>query len=245
MTKQGSKAWTYVLFGPGRVGRNIASWLESLGHRTSLLSRSDGEDRGRCAKLIAAADVVCAALPDGALAPWKRAWSDDLGTKPAVHFSGALLIDGMWSYHPLYSFPPTVLPFDVTTKIAFARQEGSAPLAEIFPGAKNTDFVVRDQDRAFYHALAVLSGNYAAALWNATATAFARRLGIEPGSILSSYLSGVVDRFSEHPFSSLTGPAARRDRTSVEANLAALDATPELKAAYEAFLALAWPDFRP
>jgi predicted short-subunit dehydrogenase-like oxidoreductase (DUF2520 family) len=53
----------------------------------------------------------------------------------------------------------------------------------------------------------------------------------------------LVDRFREHPFDSMTGPVKRRDRATVEANLAALENEPELVSLYATFLALAWPDF--
>ena len=61
--------------------------------------------------------------------------------------------------------------------------------------------------------------------------------------MLASYLSGVVERFRESPFDSLTGPVARRDQATVEANLKALQGEPKLASLYRSFLEAAWPAF--
>lgn len=243
MASVGEKAREYAVFGQGRVGANIAVWLELLGHRVLRLSREDAGDRIACAAAIREADAICVAIPDGALAKWHEDWKSEIATKRAIHFSGALTIAGITGYHPLYSFPRRVLPREVLHAIAFARAPDAPPLAAIFPGAMNPDFVVVNEKRALYHALAVLSGNFAAALWNETAMVAQAQLGLPAGAILAPYLAGVVDRFAEAPMNSLTGPVARRDRQTVEANLKALDGEPRLQAAYRAFLALSWPDF--
>ncbi|MEE2692482.1 MAG: DUF2520 domain-containing protein [Pseudomonadota bacterium] len=234
----------YVIFGNGRVGASIGAWLRHLGHRATTVARAEAAAQAPpVLAAIAEADVVAAAIPDGAIAAWRRAFAPALDGKRAIHFSGALLVDGLYSYHPLYSFPRTPLPPEAMNRIAFARQEGAPPLREIIPGAPNPEFAVADRDRAYYHALAVLSGNFAAYLWNETAKGLAGRLGLKPEEVLAGYLEGVVARFAESPFDSLTGPVARRDRASAEANLAALAGEPRLEALYRAFLASAWPDF--
>ncbi len=232
------------MFGAGRVGRNMAAYLAHLGHEAHLVTRSEAEAApDRCRDLVARADIVAAAIPDGRLAAWAQTWRGALAGKPAIHFSGALSVGGLFSYHPLFSFPRTQLPPATMRVIAFARQEGAPPFAEIAPGAPNPEFVVADADRAYYHALAVLSGNFAAFLWNETAAGLADRLKISPEIVLASYFSSLVERFRESPFDSLTGPVARRDRETVEANLKALAAAPKLAELYRAFLKAAWPNF--
>lgn len=228
-----------VIFGQGRVGRSFAAYAASLGFKTRLLAR--GED---AAAHVARAGLVAAAIPDDALAGWFKTWQGALQGKRAVHFSGARVIAGLPGYHPLYSFPSAPLAPLEFGRIAIAREPGAAAFAAILPGANNPEFIVRDEDRAFYHALAVVSGNFAAHLWNETATAFAARLGPDAGAIMSAYFGSVVARFGEAPLSSLTGPVARRDAATVRANLEALAGEPRLLALYRAFLASAWPDWR-
>lgn len=238
------KSLRYVIFGPGRVGRSMAAYLGALGHDVQLVSNKHAEQAvAKCKTLVANADIIVAAIPDSALAGWADAWRENAAGKPILHFSGALSIDGLWGYHPLYSFPREALPVETMRSIAFARQEGAPPLADMMPGASNPEFAVSNKDRAYYHALAVLSGNFAAHLWNEAAKGFSGRLKVAPETVLASYLSGIVERFRESPFDSLTGPVARRDRATVEANLKALEGEPKLRALYEAFVISAWPGF--
>lgn len=233
-----------TIFGKGRVGASMAHYARSLGCDVAVVARRDAEtDRPGVKARIDQSDVVAAAIPDDRLADWFVDWRSLIGARRTIHFSGALLIEGMRSYHPLFSFPKNPLPPAEMAKIAFAREEGAPPLSSILPGAANPEFVVKAGDRAFYHALAVLSGNFAAHLWNETASAFAARFGLAPDAVLAGYLAGVVERFRESPLDSMTGPVARRDRASVEANLAALAGEPRLTALYQAFLSSAWPDF--
>jgi predicted short-subunit dehydrogenase-like oxidoreductase (DUF2520 family) len=234
-----------LFFGNGRVGTNLAAYARHLGADVTLVTRTKAEnDRVAVSALIASADVIAAAIPDDRLAGWFATWSPVIGRKPAIHFSGALTIGGMRSYHPLYSFPPTALAPEVLAAIAFAREEGAPPLSSILPGAGNPEFAVSADERAFYHALAVLSGNFAAHLWNETAKAFGSHFKLPPELILGGYLTGVVERFRERPLDSMTGPAARKDAQTVAANLKALEQEPRLRALYESFLASAWPDWR-
>jgi len=228
-----------VIFGPGRVGRSLAAFAASLGHEAALLGRKDA---AQASAAIAGADVVAAALPDDALEAWFAEHRDRLAGKRALHFSGARVIEGLPGYHPLYSFPATPLDPRVFSTIAIARAPDAAPFSAIVPGADNPEFTVAAADRAFYHALAVVSGNFAAHLWNETAIAFEARLGPAAGAALAAYFESLVDRFRESPTASLTGPVARRDRETVAANLEALGGAPRLRALYEAFLKSAWPD---
>jgi predicted short-subunit dehydrogenase-like oxidoreductase (DUF2520 family) len=153
-----------VIFGPGRVGRSFGAFARSLGAEVALLSRSD-----EAASAVARADLVAAAIPDDALPVWCEQWRGALAGKRAIHFSGVRVIKGLPGYHPLFSFPADPLDPATFARIAIAREPDAAPFAAVLPGADNPEFVVRDEDRAFYHALAVVSGNFAAHLWNETA----------------------------------------------------------------------------
>lgn len=233
-----------LIFGTGRVGASIAPYASHLGNEVSTVSHAmAATDPSAVRALIKASNIVAAAIPDDRLRAWWDEWRTDIGKRPAIHFSGAVTIEGVRSYHPLYSFPAHPLDPAIVGKIAIAREEGAPPFASAFPGAPNPEFVVTAGDRPYYHALAVLSGNFAAHLWNEAARGFAGRFGLPPEAILSSYLSGVVDRFRENPLDSMTGPVARRDTGTVAANLEALEDEPRLKALYEAFLESAWPGY--
>jgi predicted short-subunit dehydrogenase-like oxidoreductase (DUF2520 family) len=232
-----------LIFGAGRVGRSMAAYAAHLGHEVDLVGRAAcANDLPAIRAKVAAAGLIAAAIPDAELAQWGAEWRAWIGPGRAIHFSGAQRIDGLLSYHPLYSFPLEPLAPQKTAAIAIAREAGAPRFAEVLPGAANPEFEIAPKDRAFYHALAVLSGNFAAHLFNETARAFAQRLRLEPRDILGHYLDSVVERFRESPYDSLTGPVVRRDEATVAANLASLAGEPRLSALYKAFLASAWPD---
>ncbi len=233
-----------MIFGKGRVGRNLSHYLQSQGCRVDLVGKALSEEMlQRQIEVMNNADIVLAAIPDSLLGDWFDMWHGAIGARPAIHFSGAIAIEGMHSFHPLYSFPETVLSLDDLKKIAFACDKHGPTFSEIFPQLSNTTFVIEKEERALYHALAVLSGNFASFLWNQSAKEFDHISNGNVADIMGPYLESVLARFKETPFNSLTGPMARRDRASVEANRAALETNPELKKLYEAFLANAWPDY--
>lgn len=234
----------YVIFGCGRVGSNMAGYLKHFGHGVRVISHDEANnDQASCAEAIAEANIIAAAIPDDKLPAWSDEWRDEIGGKIAVHFSGAVSIDGVYGFHPLYSFPASPLSIEAMKDIAFACPLNGPRFAEIFPKAPNPHFEIADKDRARYHALAVLSGNLASFVWNETAKEIAAYSGMAPEKIMASYLGSILDGFIKNPASSLTGPIARHDKTTVERNLASLKGDPKLKGLYETFLVAAWPDF--
>lgn len=232
------------VFGTGRVGASFVQYARHLRHDVAGAGRRACDENPAAARrAVAGADIVAAAIPDDLLSAWFDEWRSVIGEKTVIHFSGAAEIVGMLGYHPLYSFPKEPLAPETMRQIAIARAVGAPPFSAILPGATNPELEVAVADRAFYHALAVLSGNFAAHLWNETALAFGSRFSTPPGDVMAFYLAGVVERFRENPLNSMTGPVARRDAGSVAANLAALDGHPRLKALYLDFLKSAWPTY--
>jgi predicted short-subunit dehydrogenase-like oxidoreductase (DUF2520 family) len=233
-----------VVFGPGRMGRAFAGHLRALGHGCELVTRAmSNDERERVAALIAGADVVAAALPDDRLAHWHAAWKDVVGKRPAIHFSGAVAVPGMRGYHPLYSFGREDVSFEVFRRILIARETGAPPLRSLLPRIVNPEIEIAAGDRALYHALAVVSGNFTAHVWNEATKAYAGRFTGVPADALALYFSSLVDRFRDNPTGSYTGPVARRDAGTVGLNLKALESDPALHSFYRAFLASAWPEY--
>lgn len=242
--QKGPNEMRYVIFGSGRVGSAMAAYLTSLGEGLRLIPHAQARDEpDQCRAWIDEAEIVAAAIPDDALAAWRRYWAGAIGQKLAIHFSGAAAIENMYAYHPLYSFPKGPVAPEVMAGVPFACPANGPPFKEVFPGAGNPNFELADSDRARYHALAVLSGNLSAFLWNRTAGPFQDLSGLRAQEIMGVYLQSLIDRFLETPEDSLTGPVARRDGETVKANMAALQGEPELTAFYKAFLDAAWPDY--
>ena len=220
-------------------------YLLAMGHDVESVDLIETqEELERCRTAVSTVDVVIATIPDSSLQAWFNEWRPYIGDQPAIHHSGAMVIDGMTSFHPLYSFPNTVLNADVLTSIAFAVAGEGPSFADIFPGLPNPLFIVEAEDRPRYHALAVLSGNFASYLWNETASGFSEYSDRDVAAIMKPYLLSVLERFCESPYDSLTGPIARRDPRSVESNLRGLENEQKLRDLYLAFLNNAWPEFK-
>ena len=235
---------SYVIFGAGRVGVNMAAYLSDLGHRSDLISHDDATSApDLCREKMAGADIIAAAIPDDAIALWRDHWEDELRGATVIHFSGAAGVPGVAAFHPLYSFPPRRLSFATMQTMTFACPKGGPAFSDVFPGAPNPHFEIADADRARYHALAVLSGNFSAFLWNETMKELAQFPGLDAEAAMRSYLASINERFVEAPTASLTGPVARKDVKTVDANLDALSENPKMKQLYEAFLKAAWPDY--
>ena len=234
----------YFVFGLGRVGQNMQQYLRAMGHSVESVDLIQSpEELQRCREIVAEVDCVIATIPDSSLQSWFDEWSPLIGDKPAIHHSGAMRIEGMDSFHPLYSFPNAVLDVETMKSIAFAVSGEGHSFSDVFPGLPNPLFVVKPEDRPRYHALAVLSGNFASYLWNETASGFSEFSDGDVAAIMKPYLLSVLERFCESPYDSLTGPIARRDVKSVESNLRGLESEEKLRELYLAFLGSAWPDY--
>jgi len=231
------------IIGAGRVGRSMAAWWRALGHEVALADRRHTGNAEAVRQATDSSDLVAIALPDGAIQPFIEKYRKEIEQAEVIHFSGAISVDGATAYHPLYSFPTAPAPVADLSRALIARPAGAAPFWTLVPGAANPEIEVAPEDRALYHALAVVSGNFAAHLMNEAAAQFAARFGADPAGALGPYYESVVARFRENALQSMTGPLARRDAGSVAANLEALAAAPRLAALYRAFLASAWPDY--
>ncbi|MBI1393014.1 MAG: DUF2520 domain-containing protein [Alphaproteobacteria bacterium] len=232
----------HLIIGAGRVGRSIGAYARSLGCDVGFATRNDMSNRLEEVRAKAArADAIAIATPDDAIAKALDLIGKPARSKMLVHFAGGRLVEGVACLHPLYSFPPEPLEAATLARIPFAIDPGGPRMSDFIPGAPNSCFVVAQKDRAAYHAIAVLTANFAAHIWNESAAVFAARFPDAPEDALALLLEGCVERFREAPTRSMTGPVARSDRVTVAANLRALADAPRLEALYRAFLASAWP----
>ena len=150
---------------------------------------------------------VSGATPISALAPHERRF----GVHPLqtlVRQRGAEQLDGAWA------------AIGGESDAALDRARWMADTLGLRP------FVIRDEDRALYHAAAVIGGNYLVTLHWAAQRLLAT-VGAPPDAI-----EPLMARTVENGFE-LTGPIARGDVATIEAHLAALEArAPDLVALY-------------
>jgi predicted short-subunit dehydrogenase-like oxidoreductase (DUF2520 family) len=185
----------------------------------------------RLKRTIAPASHVLLLVSDGAIGHFV-ADHPILQGKTLVHCSGALSIPGVAGAHPLMTFGEELYHLDRYRKIPFA-VESPWGFEEILPGLPNPHWSVEPDQKALYHALCVMAGNFPQILWRAVADRLEQDLAIDTGA-MEPYLRQVLENFLSAPARALTGPLARGDHSTVERNLAALDGDP-LHSLYQSF----------
>lgn len=231
-----------LLVGDGRLATSLVTYLPVYGISVAQWSRRREAD-GHCPSVRALAadvDTVLIAITDDAITEWATAHAAALEGKTLIHFSGALVAEGLSGYHPLYAFPKTTVPQDVMATIPFVYDAEGLPFAEVFPTLPNPSFALPQAQKPLYHALAVLTGNLATYVWNRAAITMDDQLSLPPAELLVPYYQSLIRNFEASPFDSLTGPVKRKDITTVNRNLDALREQEALKRLYEAFLEAAW-----
>lgn len=243
-----------IIVGPGKVGSALARAFASTPHevlavigRGAAVPRSMGE---------AGAVLVC--VPDGAISGVAAALAASglLAPDAAVlHTAGALGTAALsaltgaahaGTFHPLQSFataqasPPLQgVPFALGGD-AQARAVGET-LARAIGGVP---IVVADEQRALYHAAAVLACGHVALLADAASTALAAAAGLGTDEALRM-LSPILCATTRNLLllglpTALTGPVARGDEETIARHHAALATlAPGLAAVYAALVASA------
>lgn len=199
---------------------------------------------GRVAEVC---DVVFLTVPDSAIETACRA----LEWKPrhrVIHCSGALGLDVLSSarergalvgcLHPLQSFPardPEPGRFTGISCGVEAEDPLGALLEGMVRGVGARPFRLEGVDRTLYHASAVFASNFVVGLMSAASRLWALAGLPEVAardSLSPLLLSAATNVANKDLAAALTGPIARGDVATVEAQLAALRDEPALRALY-------------
>lgn len=224
------------VIGAGRAGRSLASALNRAGWQVvGLLGRGDDvrlAGRG--------ADLVLIATPDAVIA--EVAAAIEPTPEPVVaHLAGSLGLDVLSAHprraavHPLVALPDPERGAERLVGAWFA--VAGDPLAQrVAADLGGRWFELADQDRAAYHAAAVVASNHLVALMGQVHR-IAGGIGV-PGEAYLHLAAGALQNVAEvGPAGALTGPVARGDWETVARHLAAID--PSERAAYLAMAAAA------
>jgi predicted short-subunit dehydrogenase-like oxidoreductase (DUF2520 family) len=231
------------IVGAGRVGTALAAALREAGVRVEGPA-GRGEVPQGC-------DALVLSVPDAEI---PAAAATVAGAGPLVgHTSGATPLTALeaaggaaFGLHPLQTFPERVPSgaLESTGSGALAAFAGAGcAVAGSTPEALDfavrlarvlgmTPFEIDDEGRAAYHAAASVASNFTVTLL-AAAERIAAGAGLAPHearALLAPLVRRTVESVAElDPERALTGPVARGDHVTVEAQRRALeDATPEL-----------------
>lgn len=213
------------IVGTGRAGSSFATVLADRGWRVETLAhyqtQTDALDR-----LADHCSVVLLCVPDGSIGDVASAFSPErLGDGVVLaHCSGVADLDSLapahrrGSIHPLVSLNGTNPERLIGAWFAVA---GDPILASVGRSMDGNVIEVGDDDRALYHAAAVIASNHLVALFGQVA-AIADVIGVP----LEAYLDlagGSLGAVAElGPRDALTGPVSRGDWSTVGNHLRAM-----------------------
>ena len=231
MDPTGTSSATYGIAGDGRVATHFARYFELLGLPFRQWSRRvprqslDGCDTILLLVSDPAIDTLAAQYPD----------------RTCVHFSGSHISALAHGMHPLMSFGRELYDVEQYRRVPFVAED-PALFRRLFPRLPNPCHGIRIEDKARYHALCAMAGNFTGFLWAKLLHDFPATLGI-PVEAALPYLEQVCRNIAASPSQPerfLTGPIVRGDAATVEKHLQALDGDP-YGAVYAAFARVLMP----
>jgi len=228
---------TVRFIGPGRAGRSLAAALENTEHVVvGLLGR--GDDIADAARGV---DVLVLSVPDRHIAE-VAAQIRPRASTAVLHMSGSQGLEVLaphprrGSVHPLVPLPtPEVGAARLVAGATFA-VDGDPVARELVASLRGRTVLVRDENRAAYHAAACMAANHLVALMGQVSRV-AESIGLDLDAFLGLARAALCDVEALGPVEALTGPAARGDSATLSRHRAALP--PEELAAYDACVELA------
>lgn len=222
------------IIGRGRAGSALRIALHDLGWSTDTLGRDD--DRSAAAHGV---DLLVIATPDGVIADVAASVEPSSSTV-VVHLAGSLGIDVLGRHprrgalHPLVALPDGPVGARRLTSGVWFAVAGDPLVESIAVALGGTTFLVADEDRAAYHAAAVIASNHLVALLGQVERV-AASAGVPFAALLDLVGTTVENVIELGPAAALTGPAARGDDATIARHLDAL--AEDERAAYTAMMA--------
>jgi predicted short-subunit dehydrogenase-like oxidoreductase (DUF2520 family) len=218
------------IVGPGRVGTALARALHAAG-----VAVEGPVGRG---ERPAGCDAIVLCVPDAEIAAAAEVVT---AAAPLVgHTSGATPLSALehagvpgFGLHPLQSFAHAGVRFEgAGAAVAGTTPEALAFATSLAERLGMRPFEIDDEGRAAYHAAASVASNFLVTL-EAAAEAIAAGAGLDRADareLLMPLVRQTVDNVAElGPERALTGPVARGDEATIDAQRAAVeDTAPEL-----------------
>lgn len=240
--------------GAGKVGCTIGKHLTEHGYQVQgYYSRSETSasyaaefTNSQCylelCDLIKDSDTLFLTVPDGAIADvWDHMQQlpADVSGKTVCHMSGSLSSDiflrvrpdiSGYSIHPLFAISDKAASYKEISKCVFTIEGTDGPkkeaLTKLFAFCGNAVESVTAEQKALYHAAAVVSSNFVVGL-SYLGSEMLKQCGFSEenaSKALLPLLLGSVDNIARQgSINALTGPVERNDVGTIEKHLAAFD----------------------
>lgn len=221
----------YLLIGNGRAQRHMACYFDYLGISYTHWHRGMAEET--LASLAAEATHILILIRDDAIADFAQFHLSGVAALK-IHFSGVLVVDGIHGVHPLMTFGPDLYTREKYISIPFVAEDDAPEFSALLPGLPNPSARIKKADKAKYHALCAMAGNFSCLLWQKLMDSFASDFGLPPDTA-NAYLRQQTENLLHDYKTALTGPLARGDRVTVQKHLAALKGDPFAEV-YQSFI---------
>jgi len=237
----------YAIVGGGRLARHFSEYFRFLEIPHTCWTRDRWSPFNsfeqpaaelRLRDTVAKADRVLLLVSDNAIAVLLKQYPF-LYEKRLIHCSGALSFPGIAGVHPLMTFADRLYGLDTYQSVPFIIEAGLS-FDRLFPGLPNPHYVIDIEDKARYHAMCVMAGNFTQLLWQGISDRFEQQFEV-PAQALHPYLKQVAKNFIQAPEAALTGPLTRNDQQTIDRNLSALEGDP-LQDLYAAFVHFYQPE---
>jgi predicted short-subunit dehydrogenase-like oxidoreductase (DUF2520 family) len=220
-----------AIVGDGRLGRALTGAFRAAGYAVDGPLRRGADGAG--------ADVVLLCVPDAEIA----AAAARIAPGPLVgHSSGATSLEPLgsreaFSLHPLMTVTRGGASFSGAGAAIAGSSAGALAMArELAEALGMRAVVVADEDRTAYHAAASLASNFLVTL-EAVAERLAGTAGVDRALLVPLVRATVENWAALGPRGALTGPVARGDEVTVEAQRDAVaERTPEALVLFDALV---------
>jgi len=155
------------------------------------------------------------------------------GDKFLIHFSGTVVLDKVFSCHPLMSFGSSFYSLEQYQKIPFICSPDTN-FSQLFPQLPNSWSSLSDDLRPLYHLALTMAGNYTVLLWQFAAELFDNKLNLDPEQLFP-YLKQISINIEQNLAGALSGPLKRGDIETLNKHQELLKNSEWLKV-YQSFL---------
>ena len=131
------------------------------------------------------------------------------------------------------TFADDLYDLDSYQSVPFMLETGLS-VSELFPDLPNPNFAIMSEDKARYHALCVMAGNFPQMLWKGVSDRFEQQIRSACRHAEPLFGKG-QPILCKAPESALTGPLVRNDQQTIDRNIHALGDDP-LQDLYRAFI---------
>lgn len=221
---------TYTIVGDGKVARHFVHYFNLLGISSNQWQRQ--QSINQLQQSVTQSDVVLLLISDDAIEQFIQQ-HPFLQNKILIHLSGSLIIEQAIGCHPLMTFGQEFYDLETYQSMPFICDNG-VDFSAVFPQLKNQSYSVEPKQKAYYHAMCVMAGNFSQVLMRETSQQLNNQLDL-PLDLMFPYLLQNTKNFIANPKTSATGPLERGDITTVQKHLQVLEGN-ELENIYQSFI---------